>query len=71
MGKSHPQWSQKYDTISKLMENQIADLRSTYRKTLMMRYETSILGLQLLKTMKQLQQTKQVLENVECDSNEM
>jgi hypothetical protein len=69
MGKTHVDWAKKYETISKQMEGQAAELRSLYRKVLMMRYETSLLGLHYLKTSKQLQIVKEMAESVEDEQS--
>lgn len=67
MGENHPQWAEKYKTISKLMDLQTAELRLLFRKVLMMRYETSLLGLKYLKTTKLLQQIKEEIDNLDSE----
>ncbi|KAJ3650669.1 hypothetical protein Zmor_016753 [Zophobas morio] len=66
MGRTHPEWSKKYETISTMMESQSSELRTLFRKILKMRCETCLVGVKCLKATKLLHQVKEEAEALQA-----
>lgn len=72
MGKAHSEWAENHQRISNSFDKQLVEIKATYYKILMMRYEASIMGLHHFQTSKKLHLTKSIvasIENQEQDSS--
>lgn len=65
MGKAHSEWAENHQRISSSFDKQMADIKTTYYKILMMRYEASVMGLHHLQMSKKLHLTKAIAADIQ------